>query len=243
MIKKYKKIGALLLGLSCLTGGFFTPVETYAGFFTRKGDKSPFTHTKALENYCKKLVANMTTKELFNVVYGVLREKSSEMIFVYYTEAYGRKSGSNIPSEPLYTITFAMPPQSADDYGLITIRYNQLIGYRDESGGKYDKKLEGEVLLYGYTNFYIDKGSSGDMSVLKIEKYFDIIRIWSNKNFYGNDIYETAVGEGQLIDIREEKKAPYGYAYMEEINDIIYDAVAEKVKKESSSAPSRSKER
>lgn len=228
MIKKYKKIGALLLGLSCLTMGFFTPVDTYGGFFIRKGDKNN-AYNDALERCCKKLVVDMTTKELFNVVYGVLREKSTEMIFSYYAE--------NTPKETLYTITFAMPPQSADDYGLITIRYNQHIGYN-----QYDSDtLTGEIRLYHYVNFYIDKGSSKDMSVLKMEDHYDVIRMWANGK-RAVRLYEYAVGEGTLIDVHEEKTIN-GYKYVEEINGIIYNAIAAKVKGERASAPNRSKER
>lgn len=233
MIKKYKKIGALLLGLSCLTGGFFTPVDTYGGWFIRKGTKNPISYSDALEQYCKKLVADMTTKELFNVVYGVLREKSTEMIFRYAVNAQA--------NETLYTITFAMMPQSADDYGLITIRYNQHIGYN-----QYDREngrdiLTGEIRLYHYVNFYIDKGSSKDMSVLKMEDHYDVIRMWANGG-RAIRLYEYAIDEGTLIDVHEEKTIN-GYKYVKEINDIIYNAISAKVKGERASAPNRSKER
>lgn len=142
MIKKYKKIGTLLLGLSCLTGGFLTPVE--------KG----LTVTVQAAEKRDKLVCNMTTKELFNVVYGYLREVGE-------------------------TITFAMPPQSADDYGLIITSpgwWTKTLETRRDFGGlsavqyeTYYSTIRGDYKF----NYYIDKGSSTDLSNLMIDWHFD----------------------------------------------------------------------
>jgi hypothetical protein len=125
MIKKYKRIGALLLGLSCLTGGFFTTVE----------NNSLIPTVQAAER-TDKLPCNMSTKELFNVVYGYLREKG-------------------------IIITFAMQPQNADDYGLITIYWN------DIQYGAPSVTIQGSMFF----NFYIDKGSSRDFSILYLGGY------------------------------------------------------------------------
>lgn len=203
MIKKYKKIGTLLLGLSCLTGGFFIPVE----------NNSLIPTVQAAEK-SDKLVCNMTTKELFNVVYGYLREKD-------------------------LTITFAMPPQSADDYGLITIRT-----YPDQ-WVNYNKT----AIVQGrsYFNLYIDKGSSRDFSILSMAYYygdynylFDYIR-YPVEGFSSKDAYYpeakanmNAMADG-LVD--------YCKKSCEEYMQTLYNDLSARVKRASSTAPSRSKER
>ncbi|MBQ7590697.1 MAG: hypothetical protein IJU47_08460 [Verrucomicrobia bacterium] len=133
MIKKYRKIGTLLLGLSCFSMGFFIPTE-----------RGMNITVQAQERLRDSIVCEMNTKELFNVVYKYLRDQD-------------------------LCITFAMYPQSSDDYGLITVKARGMAQTSMQSSANYEVV---RVSAVSYYNYYIDKGSSKDFSVLKIEHYF-----------------------------------------------------------------------
>lgn len=203
MIKKYKRIGALLLGLSCLTGGFFTPVEDCLCVSAQAADQ---TNTD-------KLPCNMTTKELFNVVYGYLREKNE-------------------------TITFAMPPQNTDDYGLI-ITYQgswmESLEARRDFGGLSAVQYETyySTIHGGYKfTYYIDKGSSKDLSNLMISWHFD--------NFvfdFDKEITYSKRKATKLHNLRTLKNS-LKEAAMEDINKEMqthFNALSARVKRTSSS--------
>ncbi len=226
MIKKYKRIGALLLGLSCLTMGFFTPVDTYGGFYV-----GPNLHKDQYNSYKNSqsrrvFVADMTTKELFNVVYGVLREKSSDMVFVF-------SAGNTINSEsyePFYSITFTMMPQSADDYGLITIRFNQIIYYYGIT--ENDANRHHELHVNHYVDFYIDKGSSSDKSVLRMEDHYG--DIYMTGNYYvSSRLYESTICEGSFSDVREGKVVN-AQSLVKTWKDEFFDTLSARVKRTSS---------
>jgi len=215
MIKKYKKIGTLLLGLSCLTGGFFTPVE----------NNSLIPTVQAAENR-DKIVCNITTKELFNVVYGYLREKA-----------------------PAYPVTFTMVPQSADDYGLIIVRcrFQSSSLTHTTSGNTFRPAYDHDSFVSGrrFFNFYIDKGPSNDISILTIQAYYGDYNFDFNKGINQPDTINGEVYSYHNMEQLAKRLNDYDNegGNCDKIIQGYYNDISERVKKESSSAPSRSKER